>query len=318
MADLIPLEASQRMPRCLTSLCTRLLRAFRRGNETSVKPPITQVEDFPSGYPRFAALISSHPYFQICRRFSALRARMLLHKQDKLSQLEEQLEQIDREEPKVLFLGSYRRDSNPARKQVLENIDAALADYDELIHRNERVLGLERPNRRDIANLENWIDSTGCLARQETAYLGKGEDLATLASPADRALNAFEGPIEGFLIWIATKFNKVWLPLESENASPRLQVSRDPNVHIFSSALVARLGRFLVASLLVLLLLIPVIIVNAIDSVALRLLVIAISSTIFIIVLSMLTKARTGEIFVAGATFTTVLVVFVAGTGSNN
>lgn len=57
---------------------------------------------------------------------------MLLYKQDKLSQLEEQLEHIDREEPKVLFLGNYRRDDNMARKQVLEEIDTALAEYGRL------------------------------------------------------------------------------------------------------------------------------------------------------------------------------------------
>ena len=54
---------------------------------------------------------------------------MLLYKQDKLSQLEERLNHIDCNEQKVLFLGNYRRDSNMARKQVLEEIDTALADY---------------------------------------------------------------------------------------------------------------------------------------------------------------------------------------------
>jgi len=63
------------------------------------------------------------------------------------------------------------------------------------------------------------------------------------------------------------------------------------------------MGRSVIACLLVLLLIVPVIVVNAIDRVALRLLVIAVASTIFITVLSMLTKARTGEIFVAGATY---------------
>ena len=63
------------------------------------------------------------------------------------------------------------------------------------------------------------------------------------------------------------------------------------------------MGRSVIACLLVLLLIVPVIVVNAIDRVALRLLVIVVASIIFITVLSMLTKARTGEIFVAGATY---------------
>ena len=89
----------------------------------------TKVEDHPLGYPRFAALVGAHGSFQICRRFSSLRARLLLLKQDKLSLLEEQLETIDREESTTIFLGSSRRDRNEERESVLDKIDCALADY---------------------------------------------------------------------------------------------------------------------------------------------------------------------------------------------
>jgi hypothetical protein len=87
------------------------------------------VEDFPAGYPRFSALISSHDSFHICRRFSNLRARLLLLQQDRLSLLEKRLEKVDREEVTLLSLGSSRRDTNKDRGSILEEIDAALADY---------------------------------------------------------------------------------------------------------------------------------------------------------------------------------------------
>ena len=63
------------------------------------------------------------------RRFSASRARILLMKQDRVSILEQELERVDREEPSVLFLGNSRRDRNPRRKEVLEKLCDALADY---------------------------------------------------------------------------------------------------------------------------------------------------------------------------------------------
>jgi hypothetical protein len=87
------------------------------------------VEDYPRGYARFSALIASHVSFHLCRRFSNLRARLLLLKQDRLSLLEKRLEKIDRDEANVLFLGSSRRDSNSERRSVLSEIDAALSDY---------------------------------------------------------------------------------------------------------------------------------------------------------------------------------------------
>lgn len=80
---------------------------------------------------------------------------------------------------------------------------------DSLVDSNRRTLALENARGRDISNLEHWVDSTACLARQETAYLAKGEDLMAVASPADGALNTLEGPIEDLLIWAAEKLKKV-------------------------------------------------------------------------------------------------------------
>jgi hypothetical protein len=106
---------------------------------------LTSVEDYPSGYPRYSALIASHDSFHLCRRFSNLRARLLLLKQDRLSLLEKQLQKIDREEVAILSLGSSRRDSNSERNSILSQIDKALADY------GMRALpfGARRSNERD-------------------------------------------------------------------------------------------------------------------------------------------------------------------------
>lgn len=58
-----------------------------------------------------------------------MRARLLLLKQDQLSLLEQQLDRIDYEEPRKLFLGNSRRDGNESRKHVLAGIDRSLRDY---------------------------------------------------------------------------------------------------------------------------------------------------------------------------------------------
>ena len=92
------------------------------------------VEDFRPGYPRYSALIGSNDSFQICRRFSILRTRLLLEKQDRLSLLEKELERLDKEEIAPLFLGSIRFDRNIERLQVLSDIDTALADYGTLLN----------------------------------------------------------------------------------------------------------------------------------------------------------------------------------------
>jgi len=93
------------------------------------RPLTAAVEDYRPGYPQFAALIASHISFNVYRRFLRIRARLLLLKQDELSMLEKQLDQIDNEETRDLFLGNQRRDRNQDRRHVLEKVDVALSDY---------------------------------------------------------------------------------------------------------------------------------------------------------------------------------------------
>ena len=92
------------------------------------------VEDYRPGYPRYAALLAASNPYLLCRRFTRLRARVLLLKQDRLSVLEKQLDQIDHEEAHPLFLGKSRCDANSNRLSVLADIDLCLADLGEYCH----------------------------------------------------------------------------------------------------------------------------------------------------------------------------------------
>jgi hypothetical protein len=70
-----------------------------------------------------------HPTFSVSRRFSAVRARLLLLKQDRVAVLEKRLEELDRQVQPQLHLGSFQADTNAARIQVLKELDKSLADY---------------------------------------------------------------------------------------------------------------------------------------------------------------------------------------------
>ncbi|KAL7919638.1 hypothetical protein ACQKWADRAFT_322822 [Trichoderma austrokoningii] len=140
-----------------------------RENITNEHPGDIDIEKFPQGYSRYSALLASDNSFQIWRRFSILRTRLLLIKQDKLSQLEARLENIDAEDEKFFpaFLGSNREDGNEERKEVLEQIDSSLKDY---------VFNLEPALKRAISNLRNWHRNNKTLTAKETSYLDR-EDL---------------------------------------------------------------------------------------------------------------------------------------------
>lgn len=86
-------------------------------------------KSFRMGYPKFSMVVGKTPEFQTFRRFRRMRARLLLAKQDRVSQIEQKLDEIDGKEHAELFLGNMRRDKNQERRSTLEDLDEALADY---------------------------------------------------------------------------------------------------------------------------------------------------------------------------------------------
>jgi len=149
--------------------------------------------------------------------------------------LEKQLEKIDREEVVLLSLGSSRRDTNNKRSSILSEIDAALADYgtpsslslktdtnngtDALLERNRQVLSFEAALDRDVANLQNWVDGNGCIAREETAYLARAEDLLSVISPDDNAVMWLRALVEDSRVYFRERFGQV--------RNPRFALLRD-------------------------------------------------------------------------------------------
>lgn len=73
--------------------------------------------------------MGAHPAFSVSRRFSVVRARLLLFKQQRLAALEKQLEELDLQESRPLYLGSFQADANALRREVLKDLDEALRDY---------------------------------------------------------------------------------------------------------------------------------------------------------------------------------------------
>ena len=49
---------------------------------------------------------------------------------------------------------------------------------------------------RDVGSVQNWVDGTGSIAREESRYLSHAGDLASMANPADRAVNCVEIAVE--------------------------------------------------------------------------------------------------------------------------
>ncbi|KAF4450820.1 hypothetical protein F53441_6152 [Fusarium austroafricanum] len=185
-------------------LFQRLQRAcFETSDEENSDPELGIIEDHIDGYPQFTALIASHRPWFMCRRFDRLRARLLLIKQDKLTVLEQKLREIDKSEETVLFLGMSRVDQNQSRLSTLSEIETALEDYDAFVERAARTFNLMQADRKDIKSLQNWVASTGSIAKDETEYLLHKDELVTPAPVSDNAVKQLES-------WVESKLTKNW------------------------------------------------------------------------------------------------------------
>ncbi|KAI1123527.1 hypothetical protein F5Y10DRAFT_51181 [Nemania abortiva] len=270
---------------------------------TPTKPnEAIKIDDFKAGYPRYTALLSTNePYF-LCRRFDRLRARLILLKQDKLTLLERRLDEIDEKETSVLFLGKSRCDRNPDRIAILSEIDSCLRDYDKFVERNVRMFGYCRARRRDRESLQNWLSGTGCVARDETTYLTHHHELVSLAPAGDAAVSQLE-------VWVEHKLCDFGFLQSRSHAS-----STDPNVISYSGSLVKQLAKALLLLLITALLMLPIVICNLCSSISVRIIIVMASTITYLIILSSLTRSKTVELILGGATYATVLIVFVSGT----
>ncbi|KAL8696654.1 MAG: hypothetical protein Q9224_002684, partial [Gallowayella concinna] len=242
-------------------------------------------ENHPLGYPRFSALIGAHPAFNLSRRFTVARARLLLQKQDRVSVLEEKLQVVDREEQRLLFLGSLRRDTNTEREDLLSELDHAL------VERNARMLQLPAASTRNRLSLINWVEGTGSICRQEANFLFE-EDLCGPQGSVGSELRVVESLVERACVRIYQYLQK---PASAT-------ASRDDRVFIFAGTTITTVARLLITWLLIILLLVPVIVVHAVDGIVPKVVCIMMASGIFVSILADVLHARMAEIFVAGAT----------------
>ncbi|MCJ1388726.1 hypothetical protein MMC18_001575 [Xylographa bjoerkii] len=277
---------------------------------------VRPLHTYPEGYGKVAAVEDCDPNFLICRKFGELHLRVLLHRQDELAELEDDLERLDKDDYSDDFkkLKSRRRDYavDSDRKDLLTKIEEKLAAYDELLLRIQQIHSIKRPTRRNQSSLYNWIRDNRLLAESESVWIRHGDDLAALAN--DQEHGWFGGFVEDTLIKLSR--------------TATMAVFRTREQHIKSGhEIIVLLSRkrfnafiyVLITIIATALLLFPVFILDRVvrDGVD-QLLVIFAFTLAFAACCSIFTNARKQEVFGAAAAYCAVLVVFLGHTTSNN
>lgn len=123
----------------------------------------------------------------IYRRFGFLHTRLLLQKQNELTEMEKELDYIDtrdkREDVYALQRRMYDERRNLAgetRKQLLGRIEEALLKYDQLLLNSQQLVGANRPTDREHRSVVYFIRHKAPLAEGEANYIWHKDDLMTL------------------------------------------------------------------------------------------------------------------------------------------
>jgi hypothetical protein len=80
------------------------------------------------------------------------------------------------------------------------------------------------------------------------------------------------------------------------------EISTDSNVFIYSGSVIRRMARGLLLSLIALLLILPVVVCTVVQTTSIRIVVVVLSTLVYLLSLSILTKCKTMELIVATAT----------------
>lgn len=275
-------------------------------NNATLKDLTIPVRMYQPGYPLYASLLSRHHEYQNFRRFRQVRMRMLLAKQDVISKLEEELNVIDKEEEAELFLGSCRLDQNNRRKEVFAQLDKAFSEYDDCLQRTHWTMTMPGSVPRHVDSTENWLKMNGCIARREAQYLSaEPYDLLNVGSRKDKGMAKVGSIVER----IAVFFSRCWRTIVTKSYDEQYGMVVLPNPIIRATA------RTLTAIIAIILLLAPIVALNAVQETLLRFVIIFVAASLFVTTITVASNATMAEIFAAGAAYSAVLVVFVSGNG---
>ncbi|KAI0424689.1 hypothetical protein F5Y09DRAFT_130523 [Xylaria sp. FL1042] len=166
------------------------------------KPPLTGYELLASKLSSTAASRSGLPLRPIYRRFETLNHRMLLHLQDEICELEEQLRHLDaadtqnRRLPSGILPASRRGESMSGselqwhKTDTLGKIGFKLEQYNRVLSSFRETLSLPAPTPVDIQEYRGFLASYVPIAEVETQFLDATDDLVCLGySDEDTATN---------------------------------------------------------------------------------------------------------------------------------
>ncbi|KAI0174378.1 hypothetical protein BJ166DRAFT_512026 [Pestalotiopsis sp. NC0098] len=274
-------------------------------------PPLTdqEIREKPwkyIGYRGYADFMSSDNDLLVLRRFNALNVRVILAQQDKLSELEHELAEVDkrnskRDAPDVN--NGTLRDDIEERKLLLRDIKEEIYHYNKMVLQQSRLCEYPTAPRSDVKNIKNWHFNHGysAIAADEQEYLEHQNDLVCVThktkTPLRRVIDKSRR-LRTLGIW-RTKIEDPVPQYDSQYVS----YYSDQRIDGFASGFIVLVGLTMLVT--------PIWVLNFVESMNSKLIVITIFTVFFLLVMSFAMVAKPFEALGATAAYAAVLMVFM-------
>ncbi|KAI8633267.1 hypothetical protein F5Y19DRAFT_294844 [Xylariaceae sp. FL1651] len=320
------------------------LNSVEIDSESSNIPTENELYQYPwkyIGYKDFAAYVASDPDFFAFRRFDRLHTRTLLSLQDQLSELEQQLDLMDkrfsRKSTKIvgscppIIVDNLKvtdetgdniprdinngtiRDDLEERAALITDIAAKLREYDEAVLRYSKMRRLFPAPERNVQNLKTWFENNeGAIMEAETQFIQHRDELVSMSAQKSALRQWFEDQV------VYRTHTKFGMFKKQAQSSSILSTQDQKSTYTVSDEAIDIFGSFAVFVAALTMLVTPLWILQSLDTLQQKLIVITIFIMICLAFLSLATLGRPFESLAATAGYSAVLVVFLQlGSGGN-
>ncbi|KAH7348546.1 hypothetical protein BKA65DRAFT_398312, partial [Rhexocercosporidium sp. MPI-PUGE-AT-0058] len=261
------------------------------------------------GYPRLSAFLISTEDYMLYRRFAYLQSRLLLHKQDELRVLEDELDRMDivdaRRSPNVLMSRELDDATVGKRKELLSTIETKFNEYSTLLVKARDITGFACPRSRDYQSVRTFFDKGTPVVDLES-YIYHEEDILTLNGRASAWLDTAVEDLLGKCPWSITRALE-----EKSNVN-------ETGVALYRRKSVGRLKSGIIITMIMAHFAGPVYLLwylarrkQTDSTTAISVALLLTFTCTFSIVLSQFTRVKRHELLASAAAYCAVLVVFI-------
>ena len=154
--------------------------------------------------------MSSDINTRLYRQFDWERSRLLLHKQDRIAELSDELKALDKAEdssrsPRVYSRRHDEKEAPCTRLHLLQRFGTELKEYDDLLLREHAIASLPKPTKRNFRTVFDWVYNEQPIVQEEYQYLYQRDDFVLLGEQQDEWVRSFAEKVSYLVVLPFTK-----------------------------------------------------------------------------------------------------------------